>query len=73
MRKGLYYNYIITSQSYFIVKLISSSNGFNKLDTAVESADAIIDITTNIIIDIIIDVKCYTGSNFSFYTTNYCQ
>jgi hypothetical protein len=68
MRRGLYYSYIITSQSYSAVRPISGSNGFNKPDTAVELADAIIDT----IIDIIIDAECYIGSN-SFYITNHHQ
>ena len=69
IRRGLYYSYIITSQSYSAAKLINSSNSLNKLDTAAELADTIIDI----IIDIIIDAECYIGSNSFFYTTNHCQ
>jgi hypothetical protein len=68
MRRGLYYSYTITSQSYSAARPISGSNGLNELDAAAESVDAITDITT----DAIIDAEYYTGSDF-FYTTNYHQ
>jgi hypothetical protein len=68
MRRGLYYSYTITSQSYSAVRLISGSNSLNKLDAAVELADTIIDI----IIDAIIDAEYYIGGN-SFYITNHRQ
>ena len=59
IKKGLYYSYIITSQSYSIVKLVSDSKTFNKLDILVKLADAII------------GTKHYIGNNTSLYTTNY--
>ena len=59
MRRGLYYSYIITSQSYSVVRLISSVNGFNKLDIVVE------------LVDNIIGVEYYIGGNTSFYITSY--
>ena len=60
IRRGLYYSYIITSQSYSAVRLISSGNGFNKLDAVAE------------LVDNIIDAECYIGSAAS-YITNHCQ
>ena len=63
-RRGLYYSYTITSQSYSAVRLISSSNGFNKPDAAVEPVE---------LVDAIIGAECYTGGNASFYITNYYQ
>ena len=67
IKRGLYYSYTITSQSYSAVKLISGSNGLNKLNAAVKSVDATIDI----IIDVIINTECYIGGDSSFYTINY--
>jgi len=59
IKKGLYYNYTITSQSYSAAKLINNNNIFNKLDIVIK------------LIDIIIGIKCNTGGDASFYTTNY--
>jgi len=58
-RRGLYYSYTITSQSYSVVRLVNNSNAFNKLDIVVE------------LVDTIIGVECYIGGDASFYTTNY--
>ena len=59
IKKDLYYSYIITSQSYSVVKLVNSSKTFNKLDVAVK------------LINAIIGAECYIGSNTSFCTTNH--
>ena len=64
IRRGLYYSYIITSQSYSAVRLISSGNGFNKLDAVAELVE---------LVDAIIGAECYIGGNASFYMTNYHQ
>ena len=72
IRRNLYYNYTITSQSYSSAKPISGSNGLNKPNTAAEPADAAADAAAEPA-DATTDVKCYTGGNASFYTTNYRQ
>ena len=54
MKKGLYYSYIITSQSYSAVKLISNNNSFNKLNIIVKLVNAII------------GAECYTDSDAFF-------
>ena len=66
MRRGLYYSYIITSQSYSAARPISDSNSFNKLDIAAELVYTIIDTTIDVIIDIIIDTECYIGGDSFF-------
>jgi len=59
IRRGLYYSYIITSQSYSAARLISNSSGFNKLDAVAE------------LVDNIIGIEYYIGGNTSFRITNY--
>ena len=80
MRRGLYYSYIITSQSYSLARLISGSNGFNELDTAAELAATVVDVAVDVVVDAvvklvdaIIDAECYIGGDAFFYTTNYRQ
>ena len=70
--RGLYYSYIITSQSYLTARsIINSINALNephvaaKLDTAVELAVELIGATTV--------TKCYTGSTAFLYIANHRQ
>ena len=72
MIRGLYYSYIIASQSYSVAR----SNGidaFNELDAAVKLNIAVEPVNTAVelaveLADTIIVVEYYTGS-----TTNYYQ
>jgi len=59
IKKDLYYSYIITSQSYSVVKLVNSSKTFNKLDVAVK------------LINAIIGAEYYIGGDASFRIANY--
>jgi hypothetical protein len=61
--RGLYYSYIITSQSYSTARF-NGINTFNKLDTAAEPIAELVDA--------IIVIKCYTSST-AFYITNHRQ
>ena len=63
--RGLYYNYIIASQFYLVIR----SNGidaFNKLDAVAELDTAVESVNATIV------VEYYTGST-AFCITNYRQ
>jgi hypothetical protein len=68
--RGLYYSYIITSQSYLIVRsIINSINALDKLYTTVE-----LNIVVKPVAELagaITVIKYYTGSTTLFYITNY--
>ena len=80
MRRGLYYSYTITSQSYSSARPISGSNGLNEPDAAVKPADAAVNAAADAAADAAAepadattDAEYYTGSDASFRTTNYRQ
>ena len=59
--RGLYYSYIITSQSYLIVR----SNGivtFNKPDIVDIAVELVVEL-----VDAIIVVECYKRSTVNYY------
>ena len=68
--KGLYYSYIITSQSYLTVRsIINSINALNKLYTVVE-LNIIAELVVKLIGAITV-AECYIGSTAFLYITNY--
>jgi hypothetical protein len=68
--RGLYYSYIITSQSYLITRSITNGiNAFNKLDIVVE-LDIVAEPAIELV-DAIIVAEYYIGSTAFFYITNY--
>jgi len=68
--RGLYHSYIITSQSYLIIRSITNSiNTFNKLNIVVE-LDIVVELAIELV-DAIIVAECYIGSTTFFYITNY--
>ena len=69
MTKGLYYSYIVTSQSYLIISITNSINAFNKLDIAVE-LNIVAELAIELV-DAIIVIERYVGSTAFFYITNY--
>ena len=68
--RGLYYSYIVTSQSYLIRSITNSINAFNKLDIVIE-LNIVVELAIKLV-DAIIVIKRYIGSTTFFYITNYC-